>query len=82
MCGRAAHAILRPNLRWNVVLNGPVVLLSAINLTQIATHALGAVERQLVLSAASRWVEMARELRAASPCASMCLASQIIATAI
>ena len=51
VCGRAAHAILRPNLRWNVVLDGPIVLLSAIKLTQIPTHVLGAVERQLSLSA-------------------------------
>ena len=35
----------RPNVRWNVVIDVPTVLLSAIKLTQSPTRVLGAVER-------------------------------------
>ena len=37
----------RPNVRWNVVIDVPTVLLSAIKLAQSPTRVLGAVERQL-----------------------------------
>ena len=46
-CGWAAHGMPRPNVRWNVVIDVPTVLLSAIKLAQSPTRVLGAVERQL-----------------------------------
>ena len=46
-CGWAAHGLPRPNVRWNVVIDVPTVLLSAIKLAQSPTRVLGAVERQL-----------------------------------
>ena len=46
-CGWAAHGMLRPNVRWDVVIDVPTVLLSAIKLTRSPTCVLGAVERQL-----------------------------------